>query len=77
MMGEDLCARIASALEAAKAEMEGASDADTYYAMAVRAMAEARGWLATPQAAQHNEPPPARSRPAQSAAAAGAVPYRR
>lgn len=54
-MGEDLCARISAALEAAKAEMEGASDADTYYAMAVSAMAEAKDWLATHQDAPHNE----------------------
>lgn len=59
MTGEDLCARIAAALEAAKAEMAGASDADTYRAMAERAMAEARGWLATPQDAPHSEPLPA------------------
>lgn len=44
-MGEDLCARIAAALEAAKAEMAGASDADIYRAMAVRAMTEAKDWL--------------------------------
>lgn len=76
-MNDDLCARIAAALEAAKAEMEGAPDADTYYAMAVRAMVEAREWLATPPASPHRAPPPARSPPAQSASAAAAARARR